>query len=88
MKSFYATVVVLVVALGFIFVQMIMPFTGNKAVIDTHYRFDHAEISMPDGTVVSGKVTQWMDYEGDSVQIEIDGKVYLTHYSRVVMIAK
>ena len=42
---------------------------------------------MPDGTVISGKVDKWWDYENsDMVQVEIDGTVYLTHSCNVVLI--
>ena len=35
-----------------------------------------------------GAITQWRDYENsDVVQVLVNGKFYLTHYSNVVMIA-
>lgn len=59
----------------------------NMSVIDTTYSFDKAMISMPDGTVVKGRVESWKDYEdSDAIQVEIDGKVYYTFLNNVVLI--
>ena len=60
---------------------------GNRKLVDTNYRFDYAMIRMPDGSVVEGKVSSWLDYaDSDVVQIKINGRTYLTHYSNVVLI--
>lgn len=61
---------------------------GNKDVFDTVYTFDEAIIRLPDGTVISGEVQSWKDYEGDQLQIKIDGVTYLVHSSQVVLIAE
>ena len=61
---------------------------GNQQFIDTTYTYDHAIIAMPDGSVVSGKVESWKDWENsDTVQVKIDGKTYWTHSSNVVLTA-
>lgn len=66
-----------------------MTLTGcNYQVIDLSYEYDRAMISLPDGTVVEGEVQTWRDYEGDQLQVVIDGVTYLTHASRVVLIAE
>jgi len=60
---------------------------GNRRLIDTKYRFDRAVISLPNGEVVDGKVSSWLDYnDSDVVQVTINGKTYLTHYSNVCLI--
>ena len=47
---------------------------GNRQLIDTTYTFNKAIISLPNGTVVEGKVTSWKDYEdGAQIQVVIDG---------------
>ena len=63
---------------------------GNKTLLDTTYTFDEAIIRLPDGSVISGKVTTWTDYEdGDSLQITLkDGNTYLVHASNAVLISK
>lgn len=61
----------------------------NQQIFDTTYRYDRAIISLPDGTVVEGKVSSWKDYEdGDQLQIVIDGVTYLTHATNVCLIAE
>lgn len=60
---------------------------GNKDMWDTNYTYDKAIISMPDGTILEGKVSNWTDYEdADQIQVNIDGKVYLVHSSNIVLI--
>ena len=60
---------------------------GNRQLIDMKYRFSRAIIQLPNGEVVQGKVTSWLDYnDSDVVQVTIGGKTYLTHYSNVCLI--
>ena len=60
---------------------------GNRRLIDTKYRFDRAIIQLPNGEVIDGKVSSWLDYDdSDVVQITMDGKTYLTHYANVCLI--
>ena len=58
---------------------------GNKQLFDTTYTFSKAIISLPDGTVVEGKVTSWNDYEGDQIQVVVNGTTYLLHASNVAL---
>lgn len=61
----------------------------NKQIIDVTYKFDRAIISLPDGTIVDGKVQSWTDFEdGDQLQIKIDGTTYLVHSTNAVLIAE
>ena len=60
---------------------------GNRSLLDTKNRFDYAIISLPNGEVVEGKVSSWLDYsDSDVVQITIDGKTYLTSYMNACLI--
>ena len=59
----------------------------NMQLLDTTYKFDYAYISLPNGKVVEGPIDSWCDYESDAVQVVINGKTYVTHYSNVVMVA-
>ena len=64
-------------------------FGSNRSWFDTTYAFDWAMIGMPDGTVVSGEVQSWLDWEdSDAVQVKINGEVYYTHLSNVVLKAR
>lgn len=61
----------------------------NYTPIDTTFKFDRAIISLPDGSVIEGKVESWKDYEdGDQIQVTVDGVTYLVHSSDVVLIAE
>lgn len=62
---------------------------SNVQLIDTTWCFDRAVIGLPNGTTVEGSVSKWGDFENsDMIQVEIDGKTYLTHSSNVVLISE
>ena len=59
----------------------------NKQFIDITCHYDRAIIYLPNGEIVEGRVNSWRDFEdGDSIQIKIDGKMYLTHFCNVCLI--
>lgn len=68
---------------------MLVALTGcNKQLIDLNFKYDSAIIRLPDGSVVSGPVESWTDYEdGDQLQIKINGVTYLVHSMNVVLIS-
>ena len=50
--------------------------------------FTYAYIRLGDKDIAEGYVTQWRDYSNsDTVQVLVNGKFYLTHYSCVVLVA-
>lgn len=58
----------------------------NKQIIDTTYTYNYAIIQLPNGDVVEGKIQSWNDYEGEQLQVKIDGVVYLcSSYNCVLM---
>lgn len=60
---------------------------GNKQIFDTTYTFNRAIIELPNGEIIEGKVDSWRDYEdGDQIQVVIEGKTYLVHSSKIVLI--
>jgi len=60
---------------------------GNRRLIDNKNRFTRAIIQLPNGEVVDGKVSSWLDYtDSDAVMVTIEGKTYLTHYTNVCLI--
>lgn len=61
---------------------------SNKDVWDTVYTFDYAIIKLPNGEVVEGKVQSWYDYEGEQLQVKINGVTYLTSSAKCILIAK
>ena len=85
-KLIIAGVILLVIAViaGVIYWEMTH---GNRRLIDTQYRVDRAIVALPNGEVVEGKVSSWLDFgDSDVVQVTIAGKTYLTHYSNVCLI--
>ena len=60
---------------------------GNHTVIDTTYTFRYGIIALPDGTIVKGKVDKWCDYEGEQLQVTINGQTYLTNSYNCVLMA-
>lgn len=60
---------------------------GNRPIFDTTYTYHYAQIKLPDGKLVEGRVKEWRDYEdGDQLQVKFeDGTTYLTHASQVVL---
>lgn len=63
--------------------------TGNRVVSGSDVQtFTYAYIALGGERLIHGYITQWRDYDNsDVVQVMIDGKYYLTHYSNVVMVA-
>lgn len=68
--------------------MMLMFLTGcNRQVIDTTFSYDNAILALPDGSVISGKIESWKDYDdGDQIQVKIDGTTYLVHSVNIVLI--
>lgn len=78
MKKFIASVIV---SLG-----LLASLTAcNKQVVDLTFSYTWAQIKMPDGSIVEGKVDSWKDYEGEQVQVTIDGTTYLVNSVNLVM---
>ena len=61
---------------------------GNKEVFDLQYSFNYAIIQLPNGEIVEGKVDSWKDYEGEQLQIKINGIVYLTSFYNCTLMDK
>ena len=58
--------------------------TGGKDV----QTFTYAFVVLDGQEIARGAITQWRDYENsDVVQVLVNGKFYLTHYSNVVLVA-
>ena len=50
--------------------------------------FTYCYVALGGKEVVQGYVTQWRDYDdSDTVQVLVDGRYYLTHYTNVVLVA-
>ena len=62
---------------------------GNRIMVGKDFQtFNYAYIRLGDKDIAEGYVTQWRDYSNsDTVQVLVNGKFYLTHYSCVVLVA-
>lgn len=62
---------------------------GNRVIAGKDVQtFTYAYVRLGDKDIVEGYISSWRDYDNsDTIQIMIDGKYYLTHYSCVVMVA-
>lgn len=58
----------------------------NKQIVDLNYTYNYAVIQLPNGEIVEGEIQTWTDYEGEQLQVKIDGIVYLcSSYNCVLM---
>lgn len=58
--------------------------TGGKDV----QTFTYCYVVLGGKEICRGSITQWRDYNNsDTVQVLVNGKYYLTHYTNVVLIA-
>ena len=60
----------------------------NKQILDTTYKFNYAIIKLPNGEIVEGEVQSWGDYEGEQLQIKINGITYLCSSFNTVLLYK
>lgn len=91
MKIKRKEVLITIVAIATLAAIMVLSLTGcgNMQIFDTTYNFNYGYVSLPNGEVIEGKVTSWMDYsESDMVQVVINGKTYLTFSSNVVLVSE
>lgn len=64
---------------------LLMSGCGNKDMFDTVYTYNYAIMELPDGRIIEGDVEQWRDYEGDVLQVKMDGTVYYIHAENIVL---
>lgn len=65
----------------------VMSACGNYDLFDTEYEFDRCIIKFPNGDILEGNVDSWCDYEGDQIQVEINGVYYVVHSSNIILIS-
>lgn len=63
-------------------------FNGNRMIIDTKFYYDYAIVQLADGSVIKGKVDSWCDYEGEQLQVTINGETWLVHSANVSLRAR
>lgn len=63
---------------GALLIGSLLVTSCNKQVFDFNYKYNYAYIQLQNGEVIEGKVETWQDYEGEQLQVKIDGVTYLT----------
>lgn len=58
---------------------------GNYKVLNKTFTYTWAQIKLPDGVIIEGKVDSWTDYGDELLQITIDGTTYLVHAANAIM---
>ena len=76
------------ILIALLLAALVLAMTGcNRQIFDTTYTFNKAIIRLQDGTIVTGAIQSWRDYDREQLQIKIDGVTYLVHSANVTMIA-
>ena len=63
---------------------------GNYRVFYTTFTYSWAQIKLPDGTIIQGKVDNWTDYEGDQLRFDYkkkDGRCTTTNAMAILHMA-
>ena len=58
---------------------------GNYKVLNKTFTYTWAQIKLPDGVIIEGKVDSWTRYGDELLQITIDGTTYLVHAANAIM---
>lgn len=71
-------------------IMTIVVITGcNKQIIDTTYRYERVQFTLPNGELIEGEVQSWTDYvNGDQIQVKVNGIQYLVHCSNIVLMSE
>lgn len=80
--GFVVMILVAAIAFGAVTFQT---FNGNRTLIDTKFYYDYAIVQLADGSVIEGKVDTWRDYEGEQIQVTINGETWLVHSANISM---
>ena len=68
-------------------IKMNVEFPTRLCEVNGKLGYDNAILALPDGSVISGKIESWKDYDdGDQIQVKIDGTTYLVHSVNIVLI--
>ena len=84
-----AALLVVLLVIGLIVFAACEHKTGNRITGGKDVQtFTYCYVVLGGKEVVQGAVTQWRDYDNsDVVQVLVDGKYFLTHYTNVVLVA-
>ena len=83
--GFVVMILVAAIAFGAVAFQT---FNGNRTLIDTKFYYDYAIVRLADGSVIEGKVDTWRDYDGEQIQVTINGETWLVHSANLSLRAR
>lgn len=84
-KATFVVLICVIVSLG---ISILFTSIGNRTIIDTKFYYDYAIVQLADGSVIEGKVDSWRDYEGEQIQITINGETWLVHSANLSLRAR
>ena len=59
----------------------------HREFYDTTWNFNYCYIYIGGEKLVEGQVDSWLDFENsDMIQVKVEGKIYFTHSSNVVLV--
>ena len=75
--------------IAFLAVITLLSFTAcNYQAFDFQYNFNYAYIRLQNGELIEGRVEEWTDYEGEQLQVKVNGVIYLTNSYNCTLIYK
>ena len=81
MKKIFALVLTLILA-----ISITASALANVGWFDFNYDFGYVTLRLDDGYIIKAICEKWWDFDNsDMIQVQIDGNVYLTHISNVVL---
>lgn len=81
--------IIIAIAVAIFLIVAGIALTGcNKQMVDTVYQYKTVIMTLPNDEVIEGSVQKWNDYDGDQIQVMVDGKYYLIHSSDCVLISE
>lgn len=82
-------IAIILMSVLFLFAGCELNKTGNRITGGKDVQtFTYCYVALSGQEITRGAVTQWRDYtDSDVVQVLVNGKYYLTHYTNIVLIA-
>lgn len=87
-KDTFVAFICVFMVIALIIIGSFFVFNGNRTLIDTKFYYDYAIVQLANGEVIEGKVDSWRDYEGEQLQLTINGETWLVHSANVSLRAR
>lgn len=59
---------------------------GNHEIVEFKHQFDYVIFKLPNGEIIEGELEAWSDYEGEQLQVKVEGKTYIVSSYNCVLI--